>query len=149
MGLASLALQAMCLIAVDGAHPAAHIRLPRASHVVNDMLLMLFHALLVHGIEGVQSELDVADEGITSTLGEVLAHDHAHELELFGVGSLFILSVLVSGGKEVAAVPLCMLERPSHAHEVDEQSETRRRDGSSLDPSGKQRGEGPLPGLCS
>lgn len=89
MCFASLSLQAMLLVGVDGTHPTpSTCSLPGPNHILRDMLMVLFHSLLVHCVKGVQGQLDVADEGIASTLAEVFTDNDTHELELFGVWSL-------------------------------------------------------------
>jgi hypothetical protein len=51
----------------------------------DDLLPVLLDLLGVKLVKCLQRELEVGDEGVTSRLGEVLAHDDAHQLHLLGM----------------------------------------------------------------
>ena len=48
---------------------------------------MLLDLLSIHSVKGLESELEVGDEGIATGLGEVLTDDNTHEFHLLGVRS--------------------------------------------------------------
>lgn len=49
------------------------------------LLLVLLDLLGVKLVESLEGKLEVGDQSIASRLGEVLAHDHTHELHLLRV----------------------------------------------------------------
>jgi hypothetical protein len=52
---------------------------------VGYLLLLVLDLLGVHGIESLECELEVCDQGVAAGLGEVFTDDHAHELHFVGV----------------------------------------------------------------
>jgi hypothetical protein len=80
--LSRLALQAVRLLAVMRVVMSA---LARVRSMRVDVLLVLLDALLVHLIEDLHAQLDVAQQLVASRLAEILAHDDAQHLEILGV----------------------------------------------------------------
>lgn len=114
MGLSVLPMQRMLLIrvvAIDALVPAG------SSAVGLHVLPVLRQLDVVHLFELLKCHLDVGDKGITSTTGEVLAHNHAHHLQLVsirghGVGRYYpaALAQLVRDGELVELMAVSGVE---------------------------------------
>jgi hypothetical protein len=79
MRLASLALQAVRLVLV------VRVVMLCPDAMANVVGLVLLDSLLVHTIEGLEAQLDVREEGVTSRLGEVLSDYHSQHLQILGM----------------------------------------------------------------
>lgn len=83
MRLPRLALQTMLLFLVRRVVVATSTRM---TLMLKDILLASLDLLFIHIIQQTHAQLDIIQELIAARLAEILSHDYAQHLEVFGIG---------------------------------------------------------------
>jgi len=122
MSLAVLALQAVGLVGEVLVHLAV---LSRPGTVGLPVLDVLFQLLFVHLGQGVESELNVGNEGITPASAKVFSDYHTHHLQTLSLGSHGVsrddpatLTQLVGNSKLVKLVAVLGVKTESDKRET-------------------------------
>ena len=99
MSLTMLTLKRVLLILVVR---VIMLRFPARSAMMLDVVGMMLYGLRIHPFQRIQRQLDVIDQGVASSTGEVFSDNDSHELELLAVGSHGV------GGHDPAALTQVM-----------------------------------------
>jgi hypothetical protein len=90
----------------------------RLGHFSKHSLLVLLDRASVQGIQRVERILEVEDQGVAPTPGEVLADDNPHQLDILGVWRLSgepVRNSAVNICLDMSSLPKNMRELPSRA----------------------------------